>query len=287
VIGVARFNPIFRRPGPDGDEMVIVHPIERIQREVEALEADGIKTIVLLAALHKDDAKRIADEIPQLDFIIGAYGGHYSRTAEQVNDSLLIYSGNQGKRVGETRVFLNAAGEFEVQLTKMHFLTRTYPAKQEMLDFVNAVPIQRKIPGASSATLRKKAVLGPKYIGSAGCKSCHEAAFTQWRRTPHAGAMRTLKAEGKHNDPSCRACHVTAAGDKEGFRGMASTPYLADVGCESCHGAGREHSRDPATGKLPEVNIATCSACHDVENSPDFDYYKYLPRVVHSERASR
>ena len=283
VIGVARFNPVFRKAGPDGDQIVIVHPIERIQREVKALEEKGVKTIVLLAALHKDDAGRIADEVPELDFIIGAYGGHYSRTAEQVNNARIVYSGNQGKRVGVTRVFLTLQDELAFQRTKVHFLTRTYPAQQEMLDFVNAVPIERKV---SRATAPGKAIVGASFIGSAGCKSCHQAEFTQWRSTGHARAMQTLRTQGGHDDATCRGCHVTGATAADGFRDLTSTPYLAEVGCESCHGAGREHSRDP-NRRLSRITVATCSGCHDIDNSPEFDYYAYLPRVIHSARASR
>ena len=51
VIGVARFNPIFSRPGPDGKTLSIAHPLEGVRSAVAALEAEDVEVTVLLAAI--------------------------------------------------------------------------------------------------------------------------------------------------------------------------------------------------------------------------------------------
>jgi 2',3'-cyclic-nucleotide 2'-phosphodiesterase (5'-nucleotidase family) len=142
LVGVVRFNPLFLKPGPGGANLVIAHPVERVRQEVEALRGEGAQVIVLLAALHKDDATRIVEAVPGIDFVLGAYGGVFSPAAERVGQSWVAYSGNKGQRIGETRVFLDAERHVSREQTRMHFLTPIYPANRTMLDFVNAVPIQ-------------------------------------------------------------------------------------------------------------------------------------------------
>jgi hypothetical protein len=53
---------------------------------------------------------------------------------------------------------------------------------------------------------------------------------------------------------------------------------LRNVQCEVCHGMAGDHARDGSYGK---VTVATCVTCHDKENSPDFDFAEYLPKVTH------
>lgn len=276
VIGIARFNPLFLKAGPDGSNMVIAHPTDIVKREVAALKAKKVDTIVLLAALHKDDARRIVRDAPGIGFVIGSYGGAFTNNAEQEADTYILYSGNQGKRFGETRVFLSPAQEVQAQVTKMHFLTAVYPSNPEMAAFVDKVPLSA---GAAPGTA--------DYVGSAACKDCHEDAYRQWSGTGHAKALATLEASSKQADAGCIGCHVTGAGTPTGFRDLATTPELAGVGCESCHGPGSIHLENPFEAYGGRFEVAACTGCHDVKNSPEFDYYGYLPRVTHGARATR
>ena len=279
VIGVARYNPIFLNGGPNETNMVIAHPVERVKKEIAALQEKGIEHIVLLAALHKDDARRIAREAPGIDVIVGSYGGDYTVRAEAEEDTLIVYSGNQGKRIGETRLVLGADGAVQAQYTQMHFLTAAYPSHPEMEAFVDELPIA----GTTTSGLRPDR---PVFVGTDQCMTCHDGVYRQWQETPHALAYETLAEQGKHEEAGCRTCHVTGSQQPGGFKNLQTTPGLAHVGCESCHGAGSTH----VTSNLApygRMSIDTCTSCHDVENSPEFDYYAYLPQVTHSRRASR
>ena len=144
VIGAVRFNPVFVQPGPGGKEMVIVHPKDRVREELAAVVESGVDVVVLLAAMHQDDARRIAKENPGIDFVIGSYGGVFSTQRVEDGRSWILYSGNQGKRLGVTRVFMEPEdGSVLNQQTKLHLMTALYPADPEMLAWVNAVPVPR------------------------------------------------------------------------------------------------------------------------------------------------
>lgn len=134
VVGAVRYNPIFLKAGPGESSMVIAPPAKRVAREVEALKKKNVDAIVLLAALHKADALKIAEEVPGIDYVFASYGGMYTAEPESVGDVRVFYSGNRGQRLIENRIFLDKKNE---PLTRVHFLNREYPFDQEMLDFVN------------------------------------------------------------------------------------------------------------------------------------------------------
>jgi len=284
VIGAVRFNPTFRRPGPDGSEMIVVAPREVVATEIERLRATKVDLVVLLAALPREDARRLAQEVPGLDFVVGSYGGDYTTAKEKQGSTWVVYSGNQGKRLGETRVYMR--GATIEQDTKLHTLTAAYPSDETMLEFVNSVPRATPQPLPVVGAASPPAATPAPYLGSEACRGCHGSEGADWAASAHASALGTLEAQRSAGAPACLRCHVTGFGTAGGFLGREASPALASVGCESCHGAGGEHA---ARTHRPygAVTVATCTACHDRANSPRFDAYAYLPRVDHRASAAR
>ncbi|MCB9744458.1 MAG: cytochrome c family protein [Alphaproteobacteria bacterium] len=128
--------------------------------------------------------------------------------------------------------------------------------------------------GVSRATAR--------YQGSEVCAGCHPTEMSAWRQSAHAHAYETLQAAQRGFDPSCLRCHVVGLGHPGGFEGTGSTPELLNVGCEACHGPGSDHVEGVKAGygALPK-GPAACQGCHTLDNSPDFDWASYWPKVAH------
>jgi hypothetical protein len=223
-------------------------------------------------------------ELPGVDYVVGSYGGFFGTLEDAASGAWLLYSGNQGKRLGESRIFLGAEGSRGEPIHRLHYLIATYPDDPEMLEFLTEAAAQAARDRAEAATAKRAAV--PSYVGAAACRSCHAEAHEQWASTPHAGAFAALEREGNQAKPDCVACHVTGAGAPGGFSDRQATPGLAAVSCEACHGPGGAHAVAPAKGYGP-VGLATCTTCHDLENSPEFDYYSYRDRIVHRGGAAR
>jgi hypothetical protein len=135
------------------------------------------------------------------------------------------------------------------------------------------------------------------YIGSNQCASCHGAAHDFWKQTEHAGAVQTLKKRDKLFDTSCVGCHVVGyekpGGSvlgkwryEEEVDGETITKDLRDVGCESCHGPGSKHWRNPigpdgqAQHIVADPGESTCQTCHVPEHSPRFEFPGYVRRVT-------
>jgi len=113
-----------------------------------------------------------------------------------------------------------------------------------------------------------------KCSGSARCAACHEAQAEAWKEGPHGHAMSTLEEAGSHRDRTCLACHAPDEPCAQPRKGA-----WAGIGCESCHGAGAEHSVDgtaPVNGLRPShadhcVLEPTCRACHTEARDPGWE----------------
>jgi len=166
------------------------------------------------------------------------------------------------------------------------------------------------VVSASSATPAK-----PTYVGTSKCRVCHLPQYKSWQETKMSHAFELLKpgqsvdakkkakldpAKDYTLDPTCVACHTTGYGQPGGFRDIASTPDLAGVGCESCHGPGSEYLKSNRMSiqnkeyKRAEVVAAglvipdkqTCAACHNakspfVQPGAIFDFEKRKSQGTH------
>jgi len=122
---------------------------------------------------------------------------------------------------------------------------------------------------------------GPKFVGTAACFPCHAEAARVWKASEHAHALRTLISDGHGRDPDCVGCHVVALNLETGFQSVKKTPQLANVSCESCHGAGARHVATKGKVKLGKVGAKSCAPCHVPEHSPGFDFAEHWKRIAH------
>lgn len=134
------------------------------------------------------------------------------------------------------------------------------------------------------------------FVGSKNCRKCHLKEAKSWAATTMAQSYEVLKpgerAEAKTaagldadkdytTDVTCLPCHTTGFGKAGGFVDIDTTPELAGVGCEMCHGAGATYTQDHlmslknkeykksevvAAGMVCEVSEAQCVGCHNTES---------------------
>ena len=69
------------------------------------------------------------------------------------------------------------------------------------------------------------------------------------------------------------------------------------MGCEDCHGPGEKHFKAELGGDKQlqnkyrtavrltkeQAKKERCTTCHDLDNSPEFDFDKYWPLIEHHE----
>jgi len=119
------------------------------------------------------------------------------------------------------------------------------------------------------------------FAGTARCISCHTQAGKVWSASAHSHALVTLQKQDHGRDPDCVSCHVVALAASGGFRSLSTTPQLASVGCESCHGPGKKHADTPAQVHLSKIGEKSCMQCHVPDHSPAFEFKKFWSTIAH------
>ncbi|SDX02905.1 cytochrome c-550 CycA [Nitrosomonas communis] len=141
------------------------------------------------------------------------------------------------------------------------------------------------------------------FEGRTKCSNCHKSQAKSWKDTAHAKAMESLKPNTKKEakvkakldpekdytqDKDCVGCHVDGFGKTGGYSIDAPKKPLTGVGCESCHGPGKNYRGDhrkagqafeKSNKTTPRKTLAdkgqdfafeeSCNACHlNYEGSP-------------------
>jgi hypothetical protein len=128
------------------------------------------------------------------------------------------------------------------------------------------------------------------YVGPDACMECHADAYTEWAKSRHALGLLSLRESGDEQVLECLQCHVTALMVPGGYDPLRPREALGYVGCENCHGPGRDHIRimrgeEPlAEVEAPGIargSITSCLECHDEFNSPEFDAPEYWEEIAH------
>lgn len=139
VIGVVRFNTVFLKPGPSEDSpIVIAPPLDMLRKYIDEVREKS-DLVIVLGAVHRQDARVLAASVEGIDFVLGSYGAYSSYRDEEVGQTRIFYSGNQGKRLTETRVYMNDGHDVTSTVTFQHYLSARYPGDLEMQKFVNQV----------------------------------------------------------------------------------------------------------------------------------------------------
>ncbi len=119
------------------------------------------------------------------------------------------------------------------------------------------------------------------YAGTESCKGCHSEAYAWWKNTKHGRAYKTLEDLDKQYNLSCVGCHVTGY-NKPGGSTVTHVDLLKDVGCESCHGPGSQHTAAPTQPGLVarDTPEAICVSCHNHEHSDRFVYDAFKSMLI-------
>ena len=292
----------------NNSEIVMADPQAKL-REVLPKMKGRCDLLVLLAHATMEESKALATAFPDFDIVVTGGGDPEPPEEEETlaNGTLLIEVGEKGMNAIVLGVY--DGGRIEYQRVP---LDSRFEDSPDMKAFMRQYQEQLKADGLSGLGIRQvphsQAKELGKFVGSKECVDCHEPSYDVWKKTGHADGWKTLKEleVPRTHDPECISCHVIGWHPTEyfpyesGFLSEAETPKLIDVGCENCHGPGEKHiaaemgADEDLQKKLQKLMVVTkeqardskahwCLNCHDLDNSPDFNFEEYWPKVEHYE----
>ncbi len=309
------------RKGYKSDVFTVGDSDEAIKKVWPKMAAEGCNAYVLVAQSSTEDAERLAKAFPHFDVIVTTGGaGEPKQTPDQIKVGDHVTSVVQ---VGKKGMFVGVIGFFaEGRRLTLRYqrvpMDHRFKDSEEIKTVFKNYQNELKIRGLKNLGL-KPVPTGSKrrYVGSNACKDCHPDAFDIWKNGvdgmggPHFHATKSLTEPGertwvkRHYDPECLSCHVTGWNPQQYFPYVSGYLKLEDVklhgnGCENCHGPGSLHVA-VEDGKLEvseeeqekilegmivskeEAKRDLCMSCHDIDNSPDFEFDKYWEAIKHYE----
>ena len=126
---------------------------------------------------------------------------------------------------------------------------------------------------------------GRTYVGVAVCEGCHKDIAEKEMATRHGHALATLQNIGQGTNDRCLKCHTVGFQDtaKAGYVNEETTPGLANVQCENCHGPGSEHAGSPSADNITRVvPSSVCGSCHTDAHHPTYDEWKLSKHSISS-----
>ena len=287
------------------DEIQITDPVEPLKKALAAFEEQHVDVRVLLSHATLAESRSLAKQFPEFDLVLstGPIEDPVTSYRETIGKTTLVLSGHKGKYVAVIGWYPDADPPFKTDLVKLDGDRFADPPEMiEHMKYYQGLLKDLKLAETEPAV---KHTSGDSFVGAQQCGKCHEKAFAKWETTGHAKAFASIQ-KGRRNisrifDPECLACHVTGWHPQEVFRyesgylnEMASKHLLGNQ-CENCHGPGSRHielieaGEEEAAKKLMKVTKKqardnVCYTCHDLDNSPHFDFDSYWEKVAHPWR---
>ncbi len=293
-IGLTQNNPAFLKEGPGGRRIVTIDPLVAAEKQVPSLRQKA-DVIVALAALDLDQARLLPKKAKDIDLVLGGSGPQQTRNDDfpedtQIGKARVFFVGDQGKFLGEVRLFFNAQKAIASTQRSSIGLSREWPEDPSLQKVMEATKLAVNDYNRAQAESVSPFRTGPaqaeqvSYTGSERCGACHAQEYASWQRSKHSQAFVTLEHAHQDFNPQCVGCHTIGYGKPGGFVNTQATPRFVNVGCESCHGPSSRHP-EPSGKGYGGTDTIFCVTCHTRENSPDFDPATYVPKVRHWDEA--
>jgi hypothetical protein len=279
ILGLVSHRYLLGDPPEEREKYSLLDPV-RVAKRLIPLLKKKCQVIVVLAHMDLSEQETLIQAVPGIHIVVGGHRSPPTNDPIKILDTEAFVAGKRGDHLGKID-FSRDQGkiQFQFQLISLDKQYGDHPQVMEMLSrYKGALQnlLQATAPAEPREPQPRLARPVSSYVGEQSCQSCHPSQYQHWLTTAHARAYDTLVQQGKTSDPNCLACHTT------GFGGVkAPNVHFENVQCEACHGPGVGH---PETWKnFSPIGESQCLKCHNVANSPNFDYSLYLQKVQHKK----
>ena len=305
VIGATRLESL--RTSGYLKDITVRPPADVLPGVLEDLEDQPSDLLVLLSQADVAESEALARKFPQFDLVVSAGGPEdpLVDNPRQIGNTMFVTVGQKGKYAGV--IGFDPAAEPRLRFELVTLDPERFRDSPAMNEHMRTYQRTLREANLAATMLPISYPGGTTFVGAARCGECHTKALAKWKATPHFGAFDSLETgrAGQHLewvsrkfDAECLSCHVTGWHPqdvlryKSGYVDEQTSPHLLGNQCENCHGAGSRHieliEQDKVEAARAEVRVSLkwarqslCIQCHDLDNSPKFNFDKYWKRVDH------
>lgn len=274
IVGVTAeaFEPVAKSYSPN----IAVADVERsLTQTLNELSSDTSLTVLLAHVTDKNMAFELVEQVDGIDLILfEAPGVSPMSEPRTVNHTLIANAGAGVSHIRHLRLMLNPNGKgiqsFASTLIPLSINIPDAPNFFQLIEGYREVFMSEE----SGVNKKKKHLINAypnTYVGSEVCARCHAYAYQVWKRTKHAAPF-------KAGEGGCLDCHSTGYGFEVE---VTAKDMPNNVGCEACHGPGKQHSMQPEAAVYKPLPITVCGSCHTHSQSPDFSYSIYWQQINH------
>jgi hypothetical protein len=305
----------------NSNDLTLVDPVEALEQVLPKLREANCDQLVLLAHAEPAEAKELARRFREFNWVMVAHGAEEppkEPTKIEGTNAHMIEAGHKGMYVAVVGLYKNGDTPFRYQRVPLDSRFTDAPEIYQMHVEYQGRLKTLELSGLGLKPVMHPS--GREFAGSKVCADCHLSATEVYENTPHFHATETIVSHvdpPRHFDPECLSCHATGWEPQKyfpfqtGFLGLQETPDLVGNGCENCHGPAARHvaaengeieateeemEKLRAALRLKIVEnegnkpgqvykegsvVDMCMNCHDLDNSPDFDFQTYWPKVKH------
>lgn len=303
--------------GAVDSELQLIPVATALPQAIERLQEAKCDLQILIVNASLDEARRLAQQYPAFDVVVSSNGqGEPTIAPEPIESNgrvtSLIQVGSKGMHVGVLG-FYSEGGQLTSRYQRVPLDARFEDSEAMKVVFKAYQTKLALMPPRDLQIEPKKHPSGRHFAGNEVCMDCHEHAYEIWEDGhggdggPHARATKDLTDPGervwvtREKDPECLSCHVTGWSPQGYFPYETGYIKLDDEvlhgnGCENCHGPCKEHveaeegdNKDEQLRRRKEIDVTLeqarkelCFTCHDLDNSPDFNFDEYWPIVEHN-----
>lgn len=250
-------------------------PAASVQSAVDAIRP-RVDVIVVLAHMSRGETKNFAEQLKGVDVVVQGHDGLPMRHVQRWGEPYVLQVSAKGMYVGVAHATLDRSKRVASLTNSVIGLDKKFVDDEAVGKLFTAYDIDIAVQEKAALP----ASVPTAFAGANACQACHASIFAKWETTRHAHAFDVLTGQHREFDRDCTPCHTTGFFKQGGFVNASATPHLAGVQCESCHGNGFAHAKDPKV-KTDTVAKSTCRSCHTAEQTPEFEFTEFWGRIDH------
>lgn len=203
---------------------LFIHPTTSLKLTLNEISkklgsSDEIK-VILLSHSGMEADKKIAQQFPEIDWIIGAHSQAFTQLSVDINNTKLVQVLSRNHYLGEIKIAAHKKSNDVFKVIEIRDELKDKWKNNPMLTWLD----KYKTELDKIQLDEQKAMIGTSDIKSSkaqtaqSCIQCHTEQGEFWQKTSHSIAFATLDNAKSSNNPNCIGCHSLNYKSLDGFQ---------------------------------------------------------------------